>query len=1300
MYSYILNKKQTSFLETAKTKTIIFDGAMGTSLFTYDLQVEDYGEAKYEGCPEQLNYTRPEMIQEIHSKFFEAGADVVETNTFGSSTLVLDEFDLGDKSYEVSKLATGLAREVADKFTALTPEKPRFVAGSIGPGTKLASLGNITYDELYESYQPQVKGLIDGGADLILIETCQDPLQIKACLAAIFKVLKDIEDENFTLTDEELFEKYPRLIKVDRVKSGLSSRVRIPIHVQVTVETMGTLLVGSDIASAVTTLSAFPIDTVGMNCATGPKEMREHLQYLYENSPFMISCLPNAGIPENIGGHAHFPLAAEDFANQLSRYAEEFSINFVGGCCGTTYEHIRQLAKKVEESSLRGAERRGNLQSRNTTVFETVSSIYNSVPMLMEPKPLIVGERTNANGSKLFRDLLGESDYEAIVDIAKEQLAEGSHILDVCTAYVGRDEIKDMTEVIKRVNTQVNIPIMVDSTEYPVLEESLKYISGKPVINSVNLEDGEERVEKIAELANRFGASLVVLTIDEDGMAKTAQKKLEIATRLYDLLVHKHGMNPQDLIYDALTFTLASGEEEMRKAGIETIEGIRLIKEKYPEVKTVLGLSNISFGLSAKLRPSLNSVFLHECIEAGLDMAIASARKLIPMAKIEPEVKQICLDLIYDRRRHPGQIARHPERSEGPNAKSLTGALDSSSSPQNDKEYDPLHALLACIEDVKDQTEANKDPYAGMTIDQILAQRIIDGNKTNVDKDLNIALEQGHKPLHIINEFLMNGMKVVGERFRSGEMQLPFVLQSATAMKTAVAHLEQFMEKEDSDQTKGSIVLATVRGDVHDIGKNLVDIILTNNGYTVHNIGIKQPVEAILAAVEEHKADVVGMSGLLVKSTLIMKQNLEIMNERNIDVPVILGGSALTRRYVEEDCAQVYNGTVFYGFDAFTDLSLMEKICSGPKAEKDRYKSYVENLKEEFYKTRPNATPNEQINPETNEAYERVGENLTRADTFTYTEKLSDTRVLDASEIPSAPFLGDKIIESEEIDIDEVWQYINKDALIIGQWNMGKGKRSKEDYEKQRQEVIYPLLERVKQEAREARYIKPKISYAYYECEVDPENPNKLIVHRHPERSEGPNPKSLIGALDSSPFDKLRAQNDGFESFTFPRQTSGDHLCLTDYFKTAVIASNSETISQQKNLVAFQIVTIGEAAAEYIAKLYKEGKFDDYLYHYGLATETTEALAEYAHARIRKELGYAAEDDKDMFKLVRSGYHGMRFSFGYPACPRIEDQEQLFRLLKPERIGLELSEEWQIHPEHSTSAIVVHHPDAKYFNVK
>lgn len=1248
--------KKSPFLQIAKERGIIFDGAMGTSLFNYDLNAEDYGGDQYEGCPEQLNYTRPDILEEIHTKFFEAGADVIETNTFGASQLVLAEYGLEAKSYEVSKLAATIARKVADRFTALTPEKPRFVAGSIGPGTKLASLGNVSFDELYESYKPQVQGLIDGGVDLLLIETCQDPLQIKACLNACLDVMIPEGPAAWT-----------------------SSNKKLPIQVQVTVETMGTLLVGSDIASALTTISAYPVDIVGMNCATGPAEMREHIQYLSQESPFMISCLPNAGIPENIGGHAHFPLDAEEFSTQLSRFVKDFGVSVVGGCCGTTYEHIRQLAEKIrhcEESKTTkqsSLDRHGDLRSMmgqkstldikdchnhhmlamtNSEVIQSVSSIYNSVPMLMEPRPLIVGERTNANGSKLFRDLLGNEDYEGIVDIAKDQVAEGAHVLDVCTAYVGRDEVRDMVEVIKRINTQVNIPIMVDSTEYPVLEAALKLISAKPIINSVNLEDGEERVAQVAALAKRFGAALVVLTIDEEGMAKTAQKKLAVASRLYEMLVNKYGIDPRNLIYDTLTFTLASGDEEMRNAGIETIEAIRLIKAKYPEVKTILGLSNISFGLDAKLRPSLNSVFLHECIEAGLDMAIASAKKLYPMAKIAPEIRELCLDLVYDRR---GDDSSYPPRT-------------SSLEPRTDS-YDPLHQLVLLAENVKQVDDKNADPYEGMSLEEKLAQRIVDGNKTNIDQDLDAARAKGHEPLDIINIFLMNGMKVVGDRFRSGEMQLPFVLQSATCMKTAVAHLEQFMEKAEG-QTKGSIVLATVKGDVHDIGKNLVDIILTNNGYTVHNLGIKQPVEAILQAVEEYKADVVGMSGLLVKSTLIMKQNLELMNERSIDIPVILGGSALTRRYVEEDCAQIYKGTVFYGFDAFTDLSLMEKICSGPKNEKDRYKIYVENLKQEFYKTKAK-TNTQQVNPETDSPYDTV-ETKDNQDCFSYTGKLSSVRTLNPSEIPQAPFLGDKLVDSD-IELDDVWKYLNVDALIIGQWNMGKGKQTTEAYAKQRTEVILPTLERIKSEVKQAGYMKPKFVYGYYECEIDLENPNKLNVIG-------------IATSPSAPRNDEPAKQSSTE-FIFPRQVEKENLCLTDYFRGG------------KNLVAFQIVTIGEEAASYVRSLYEKGNYQEYLYHYGLATETTEALAEYAHARIRRELGFAAEDHQDPAKLVRGAYHGMRFSFGYPACPRLEDQKQLFELLKPERIGLELSEEWQIHPEHSTSAIVVHHPDAKYFNV-
>ncbi len=1176
----------SKFLEIAKKRTIIYDGAMGTSLFSYNLDAEDYGGEAMEGCPEQLNYTRPDIIKEVHRKFYEAGADIVETNTFGASKLVLAEYGIEDKSYEVSKLAAELAREVANDFNSkATNDELKFVAGSVGPGTKLSSLGDISFQEQYESYLPQMKGLIDGGVDVILIETCQDPLQIKAALNAAFQAFEE-------------------------------TGITLPVQVQVTVETMGTLLVGTDISAALTTLASYPIDIIGMNCATGPKEMRQYIKYLAETAPFMISCLPNAGIPENVCGHAHFPLGPEEFSQQLSGFVKDFGINIVGGCCGTTYEHIRQLKDSV--SSL--ATKRHNPETNE--VIASVSSVYNSVPMLMDPSPLIVGERTNANGSKLFRNLLGESNYDAIVDIAKEQLEEGSHVLDVCTAYVGRDETKDMVEVLRRVNTQVNIPIMVDSTELPVLEEALKYITGKPIINSVNLEDGEERVEKIAKLTKQHGAALVVLTIDEEGMAKTAEKKIAVTDRLYDLLVNKHGLDPRNLIFDALTFTLASGDEDMRDAGVQTIEGIRLIKEKYPEVKTILGLSNISFGLDAKLRPSLNSVFLYECINVGLDMVIASARKLMPISKIEPKVKDLCLDLIYDRRKD---------------------------------DYDPLHALLACVEDIKANNDSGKDPYADLAIEEVLAQRIIDGNKKGLEEHLDIALEEGHKPLTIINEFLMSGMKVVGERFRDGEMQLPFVLQSATTMKASVSHLEKFMDKSESTGSKGSIVLATVKGDVHDIGKNLVDIILTNNGYTVHNLGIKQPVEAILDAVKEHGADVVGMSGLLVKSTLIMKQNLEVMNDNDIKVPVILGGSALTRRYVEEDCAQTYKGTVFYGFDAFTDLSLMEKICTGTE---------LEEVKKEFYKTKA-STENKnaamqipQINPETDSPYDEVNVQRNVIDTFSYTENLSQTPILAAESIPPAPFWGDKLIDSG-IDLDDVWHYMNIDALIIGQWRMGKGKKSAEEYKRQRQEEILPLLERIKKEAKAAGYIHPKFVYGYYQCQVDENNPNRLIVNT----------------------------DNGEEEFIFPRQAKGDFLCLTDYFKG------------KQNLVAFQVVTIGEEAANYIASLYNAGNFDEYLYHYGLATETTEALAEYCHAQIRKELGFAEEDSEDMFKLVRGGYHGLRYSFGYPACPRIEDQKQLFDLLKPDRIGLELSEEWQIHPEHSTSAIVVHHPDAKYFNI-
>ena len=1214
---------QSSFLQTAEIKTIIFDGAMGTNLFTYNLTAEDYGGEQYEGCPEVLNLTRPDVVQEIHRKFFEAGADVVETNTFGASKLVLAEYGLQDRAYEISKVAAGLAREVADQMTTATQK--RFIAGSIGPGTKLATLGNVSFDELKNSYKPQIRGLLDGGADLLLIETCQDPLQIKACLNACFEVFTEIENETASLSDAELLARYPAAVLLSstrescsgKLSQGLLKRLRFPIQVQVTIEQMGTMLVGSDIASALTTLSVYPIDAVGMNCATGPKEMLENIQFLTRESPFRVSCLPNAGIPENIGGHAHFPLGPEEFSDALSKFVKDYGVDIVGGCCGTTYEHIRQLAAKV--SALKPGHR-DRVMPLET--MESVSSLYSSVPLLMEPRPLIVGERTNANGSKLFRDLLAKEDYEAMTELAKEQVAEGAHILDLCVAYVGRNELRDMEEMVRRINTAVNIPLMIDSTEAPVLEAALKLVSGKAVINSVNLEDGEERVELIAKLCKKYGAALVVLTIDEQGMAKGAEQKFVVAERLYKLLVDKHGLAPWDLIYDTLTFTLGSGEEEMRRAGIETIESIKMIKAKYPHVKTILGVSNISFGLDQRLRPALNSVFLYEAVKAGLDMAIVNNKKIVPMNKIDPKLRKLCEDLVYDRRVFQS----------------------------NDCVYDPLIDLLACVEEIKLDTQSSKNQYEGLEIEQILSQRIIDGNKNNIEKDLDLALNKGHEALDIINKFLMNGMKVVGDKFGAGEMQLPFVLQSATAMKAAVAYLEQFMEKSGQGHSKGSIVLATVKGDVHDIGKNLVDIILSNNGYKVYNLGIKQPIEDIIKAIEEYKPSVVGLSGLLVKSTLIMKQNLESLNERGCSLPVILGGAALTRRFVEEDCASVYKGTVFYGFDAFTDLHLMEKICKGEN---------LELIKQEFYKTKRQSKA---------EVYEEITDSDSDQESrsLNFTEKLSAVRVLNKPEIPVMPLYGNKFIKSQEIDLDEVWAYLNTDALIIGQWRMGKGTQSQEAYQTQLQENIYPTLERVKNSARKNKWLRPQIAYGYYPCRVNAGNPNQLDIY-----NEG---RSAV-----------------IESFTFPRQMNGENLCLTDYFRL----NDAESF----NTVAFQIVTVGAEAAEHVQSLYKSGDFSEYLYDYGLAVESTEALAEYAHARIRKELGFAAEDDPDPKKLIKCHYHGMRYSFGYPACPRLEDQAQLFRLLKPEVLGLKLSEEWQIDPEHSTSAIIVHHPDAKYYKV-
>jgi len=1164
-------KQKPKFLEVLSKKVVVYDGAMGTNLFTYKLSAEDYGGLEFEGCPEMLNETKPEIIQEIHSKFLEAGADIIETNSFGSSRLVLSEYGISERSYELSKLAAKLAREVADRFTEKDINKPRFVAGSIGPGTKLVTLGNVDFDELKNSYRDQIRGLIDGGVDVLLIETCQDPLQIKAALLACYETFTEIETELKDKSDEEILNLYPAAEITEnhetkyrtetdfhkqplvQPRAGLYKRFRIPIQVQITIEQTGTMLVGTDLIAALTTVSAYPIDIFGMNCATGPKEMQEHIQYLKDNCPVKISCLPNAGIPENVCGHAHFPLGPDEFTEYLRKFVSDYKISVVGGCCGTSYQHIKQLADAVESLSI--SDRRENNQILE--VENSVSSLYSAINMDLETKPIIVGERTNANGSKLFKDLLAKEDYDSIIQLAKEQVEEGAQILDLCAAYVGRDEVRDMKEILFKLNTSISIPIMVDSTESNVIEESLKLISGKAVVNSVNLEDGEERVELIAKLCNRYGAALVALTIDESGMAKSLDKKVAIAERLYKLLVDKHGMNPQDIIFDTLTFTLGAGDEEFRKAGIETIEAIREIKKRMPLAKTILGISNISFGLDARLRSALNSVFMHEAVKAGLDMAIVNNKKIIPLHKIEDNLKKLCLDLVYDRR---------------------------SFKENGECSFDPLIELLALVEDIKIDDNVKSNPYEGLSIEEILSKRIIDGNKTNIEKDLDLALEKGYQALDIINKFLMDGMKIVGERFGAGEMQLPFVLQSATTMKAAVSYLEKFMDKISANTHKGSVVLATVKGDVHDIGKNLVDIILSNNGYKVYNLGIKQPIEDIIKAIEEHKPDLLALSGLLVKSTLIMKQNLEVLNDRGINLPVILGGAALTRRFVEQDCANIYKGHVFYGYDAFTDLDIMERLTS---------KVPLEEIKKEFYKTKAKS--------ESETAYQEVGESDEDSylELLDYRENLSALKSL--KEIPEIPFYGDKLIDSEEINLDELWSYLNLDAMIIGQWRMGKGKRSDEEYKAFLESEVYPVLQRIKEETKKDPWLKPQIIYGYYYCKIDKSNPNQLNIYSE---------------------DKAEI----IDSFIFPRQNRDEYLCLTDYFRLED--------PNQFNIVPLQLVTIGVSAAEFVNKLYKSGEFSEYLYYYGFATESTEALAEYAHAQIRRELGFSHEDDKDIKKLL------------------------------------------------------------------
>ena len=1167
-----------NLLETLKERIVVFDGAMGTNLQVQNLSLDDFGGPRFEGCNENLLVTRPDAVEKVHAGFLEVGCDVVETNSFNGTPVDFAEYDVADKAYDMNVLAAQLAKRVAADYS--TNEKPRWVAGSMGPGRKLPTLGHISFADLRDAYSVQVRGLLDGGVDLLIVETCQDLLQTKAALAAIFAHFKE-------------------------------SRRRVPVIAQVTIEVFGTMLNGTEISAALTALAPFPIDVVGMNCGTGPKHMTESIRYICENSPLPVSVLPNAGLPSVVDGKMHYDETPESFTAQLVHFANDFGANIVGGCCGTTPDHLRLVVEAMK---------RLTPKQRHATTLPAASSIYSQQPYVQDASFLIVGERVNASGSKKMRDLLNAEDWDGLVALGKEQEREGAHILDVNVDFVGRDGERDMHELASRLVTNVKLPLMFDSTEWQKMEAGLQHAGGKSILNSTNYEDGVPRFVKVIELAKTYGASVVIGTIDEEGMARTADGKLKIASRAYDQATKELGLPASDIFFDPLALPISTGIEEDRRNALQTIEAIKRIKSDLPGAYTILGVSNVSFGLNPASRVVLNSVFLHDAVEAGLDSAIVNASKIEPLNRIGEKELKVARELIYDERKFEGDVCV----------------------------YDPLTEFTKLFEGVKSKTK--KKASKGETVEERLKNHIIDGEKIGLEDELKGGLEK-YSALDIINNILLEGMKVVGDLFGSGQMQLPFVLQSAEAMKSAVRFLEPFMEKKGGATAKGTMVLATVKGDVHDIGKNLVDIILTNNGYKVLNLGIKQPIEAILQAYDEHGADAIGMSGLLVKSTLIMRENLELMNERGIKVPVVLGGAALTRRYVEDDLKSLYHGQLYYARDAFAGLHTMDQLLGGTNGEEKAQQAGAELGVDAADDVE------DLIGEEQKLGIRKPAKPRTRGtgDT-THTERSKVSRDVP---IPRPPFLGSRVVD--DISLDDVFAFINETALFKGQWQFKQGRRPLEEYQALVRDKVRPIYEEIKERSKREKLLVPKVVYGYYECQSDG---NDLIV-----------------------YDQEREVR-----FTFPRQPAGKHLCLADFF-----ASRG---SGKKDVVAFHLVTVGRRASEYSHELFNADNYSDYLYFHGLSVESAEALAELWHKRIREGLGIAGADSPDLTRLFKQEYQGSRYSFGYPACPRLEDQEKLFALLNPSRIDVTLTEEFQLEPEQSTSAIIVHHPEAKYFSIE
>jgi 5-methyltetrahydrofolate--homocysteine methyltransferase len=1181
-------------------RVVVLDGAMGSNLQTrpLDLQRDWLGQ---ENISEVLNFSRPDVIQEIHEAFLAVGCDAVETNTFGANKIVLAEADMAGRVYENNVAAAQIARRACEKFE--TADRPRYVVGSIGPGTKIITLGMTDWATMEESYYEQIKGLLAGGVDVLLIETQQDILCVKNCIVAARRAFAD-------------------------------AGRRVPIMVQMSFDqdNGNQTLTGSDPSAVVATFNPYEeIDFLGLNCAFGPYEVTESVRFIAENWPRYVSALPNAGLPVMVDGKSHFPMGPADFTKGMMRFVEEFGVNVVGGCCGTMPEHLGMLCDalglgKATERRSDGATKGTKARARTVVPKPQVSSLYSAEDIRQDLSYLIVAERTNTNGSRQFKRLLQEENWDGLVSMARDEVREGSHMLDVCVDFVGRDGVRDMHEVVKRYVNSVNVPLMLDSTNPAVMEAGLKLAGGRCILNSMNLEEGEEKLAQICTLAKKYGAAVVAGTIDEDklnAMARTAQRKIDIAKRIRGL-ANKHGLRDQDIMFDPLVLPISTGIEEDRANALATIEGTRLISKELPNCHTVVGLSNVSFGLKPAARVVLNSAFLHELREAGLTSAIVHGSKILPQNRIPAEQWSAALDLIYDRRK------------EG---------------------FDPLtHFIGLFPDDAGGAASAalSKGQYDDLSIEEKLKKHIVDGEKRNLTAHLDEAMKT-YKPLQIINDILLEGMKVVGELFGSGQMQLPFVLQSAETMKASVAHLEPFMEKVEG-QTKGRIVLATVKGDVHDIGKNLVDIILTNNGYTVFNLGIKQPVADIMKAAIDKNADAVGMSGLLVKSVAVMKENLEEMNARGVNIPVLLGGAALTRDYAEDDLASLYKGPLLYCRDAFDGLHMMDEISGGTVT------SVVEAQ-------RTRAAHRKQL----------------RANAVkpSIADAANVPKISQENPVPVPPFWGRRVVK-EHLSPRLIFPFINPNALFMGQWGFKKGALSDEQYDRLMEEKALPVFQDLQKRALAEGFLEPKVVYGYFPVQSSGDD---LIVYHTEEFQQA---KCACGVDHSrkivphgSPREHLR--------FKFPRQQGRRNLCLADFFRS--------TESGEYDVMGVQLVTVGDKATELAEKLRAANEYQQYLYLHGFGVESAEALAEYWHKYMRTELGFASEDDPSIKRLFQQKYRGSRYSFGYPACPNLEDRAMIMELLKPQEIGVQLTENFMLTPEQSTDAIVAHHPQAKYFDV-